>query len=87
MIVAESLCCGTPVVGFEAGAPEMIALKEYSSFVPHGNVDMLFATLETCLNTSSPDGESVSKRAHLEYGREKMVSHYMSIYQDLVMDV
>ena len=87
MIVAESLCCGTPVVGFEAGAPEMIALKEYSSFVPQGNVDMLFATLETYLNTSSPDRESVSKCAHLEYGREKMVSHYMSIYQDLVMNL
>ena len=28
MVVAESLCCGTPVVGFKAGGPEQIAIKE-----------------------------------------------------------
>ena len=28
MPVAESLCCGTPVVGFKAGGPEQIALPE-----------------------------------------------------------
>ena len=34
MVTAESLCCGTPVVGFEAGGPESIALPEFSRFVP-----------------------------------------------------
>jgi glycosyltransferase involved in cell wall biosynthesis len=33
MIVAESLCCGTPVVGFKAGGPESIAIDDYCVFV------------------------------------------------------
>lgn len=33
MVTAESLCCGTPVVGFKAGAPETIAIPECSEFV------------------------------------------------------
>ena len=30
MVCAESLCCGTPVVGFQAGAPEGISLPAVS---------------------------------------------------------
>ena len=30
MVCAESLSCGTPVVGFEAGAPEQISLPNYT---------------------------------------------------------
>ena len=41
MICAESLCCGTPVIGFRAGAPERIALKEYSDFVQYGDLNSL----------------------------------------------
>ena len=33
MVTVESLCCGTPVVGFQAGGPENIALPAYSTFV------------------------------------------------------
>jgi len=36
MICAESLACGTPVVGFKAGAPETISLQEFSTFVEYG---------------------------------------------------
>ncbi len=33
MVTAESLCCGTPVVGFTAGGPESIAIDAFSNFV------------------------------------------------------
>lgn len=39
MITAESLCCGTPIVGFKAGGPESIAIPDYSSFVEYGDMD------------------------------------------------
>ena len=35
MVCAESLSCGTPIVGFKAGAPEQISLSDYSNFVEH----------------------------------------------------
>ena len=50
MVCAESLCCGTPVVGFEAGGTESIALDEFSEFVPYGDIDGLqgaFKVLKT----------------------------------------
>lgn len=36
MVCAESLCSGTPVVGFKAGAPEQISIQQYSEFVEYG---------------------------------------------------
>lgn len=41
MVCAESLSCGTPIVGFKAGAPETIALPDYSEFVEYGDTDSL----------------------------------------------
>ncbi len=41
MPCAESLCCGTPVVGFLCGGTEEIALPAYSEFVPFGDLDAL----------------------------------------------
>ena len=52
MFVAESLCCGTPVVGFKAGAPEQIAIKDYSNFVPWGDIGALTTELELWLSKS-----------------------------------
>lgn len=37
MTCAESLCCGTPVVGFECGAPETVFEGDYVKFVPYGD--------------------------------------------------
>lgn len=52
MVVAESLCCGTPVVGFKAGAPEQIALPEFSKFVDYNDCNALFDVLISFLKCS-----------------------------------
>ena len=49
MPCAESLCCGTPVIGFEAGAPEQIALREYSEFVSYGDLQEMETVLRKWL--------------------------------------
>ncbi len=49
MVCAESLSCGTPVVGYKAGGPESIALLEFSEFVEQGNVDKLEDTVRKWL--------------------------------------
>ena len=51
MPVAESLCCGTPVVGFKAGGPESICIEEYCKFVDYGNVEELKNALYKILGT------------------------------------
>ena len=41
MVTAESLCCGTPVVGFLAGGPESIAIEKFSTFVEYGDLNAI----------------------------------------------
>ena len=79
MIVAESLCCGTPVVGFKAGGPESIALLKYSRFVAYGEIDSLFEALSSILE-SRVDKEEVSSMANVRYSKERMGGRYLEIY-------
>ena len=50
MTCAESLCCGTPVVGFKCGAPETIFKEPYAKFIDYGNVPELCAAITAYLN-------------------------------------
>lgn len=86
MIVAESLCCGTPVVGFEAGAPELITIKEFSSFVSYGDCDKLFNELNLYLNHENIDKQTISHIADLKYGKDVMVKEYEAVYKELARD-
>lgn len=82
MTTAESLCCGTPVVGFFAGAPEQIALKEFSSFVEYGNVDKLYN--EVLYFISKQKNNNISKLAKSKYSRETMAKSYFKLYDTLI---
>lgn len=80
MITAESLCCGTPVVGFKAGAPEQIAIKEYSSFVEHGNMNELYKEVLKFLNIKK--NIELEKKAKDKYSKENMINKYIEIYKE-----
>lgn len=79
MVTAESLCCGTPVVGYEAGAPETIALPDYSTFVPQGDRDALEAALQAALATNY-DAAAMSAAAHATYTPKAMTDAYLALY-------
>ena len=83
MIVAESLCCGTPVVGFCAGAPEQIAISEYSCFVEFGDVDNLAKSVKNMLDNVY-NKQIVSQNAIEKYSKNRMFEDYMEIYEDLL---
>lgn len=82
MIVAESLCCGTPIVGFNAGAPEMIAISKYSAFSEHGNIDFLENNIRLFLNKNL-NAEEISKQAVNKYSKKIMVNEYRNLYVSL----
>ena len=77
MIVAESLCCGTPVVGFRAGGPESIALPQFSKFCEPGDMDSLAKTI---LSFPALDARTVGDAAARVYGKERMIEEYMDEY-------
>lgn len=85
MICAESLCCGTPVVGFKAGGPESIALSQYSTFVDNPNIGALQTALNDMLQKEINSIE-IAKQAQSEYSLDSMTKGYISVYQKLISE-
>lgn len=84
MVCAESLCCGTPVVGFKAGAPETISIKEYSEFVEYGNMKKLNEAVLRWVAVKKEDlSINLSEIAQKKYSRNNMGIEYLKIYKEL----
>lgn len=85
MSVAESLCCGTPVVGFCAGGPESIAIPEYSDFVEYGDTESLkVILLDKWLEFKGrSDTVGISETAKQVFSSDKMSKKYMELYMSL----
>ncbi len=84
MVCAESLSCGTPVIGFKAGAPEGISMPQYSKFCEYGNLELLEKYLnEAFCNSSFFEKEEISKSARIIYSKGKMCNEYIKIYERL----
>ncbi len=79
MVVSESLACGTPVVGFNAGAPEQIAINEFSSFVEYGDINRLEDEIIRFTN-SNFDKKLVEEKARQKYNSDKFVEASIKLY-------
>jgi len=82
MVTAESLCCGTPVVGFKSGGPETIAIPDFSCFVDYGDINALVLNISKLLNTSV-DKAAISAKADIAYAENTMSHYFEKIYQKL----
>ncbi len=82
MPCAESLCCGTPVAGFRAGAPERVTLPDYSGFADFGDVDGLQAVMEEMLSKKW-DREAIASQAAVAYSNETMTRAYLALYEKM----
>lgn len=83
MPCAESLCCGTPVVGFRAGGPEEIALPEGSEFVGFGDLDGLERALVRQMERAV-DGRALADMARKAYSADAMVQQFLDVYRGLL---
>jgi len=83
MVTAESLCCGTPVVGFKAGGPETIALEEYSTFVDYADIDAFENALKNELERKC-DAFEISQKAKAKYKNSEMTAGYIEVYNRLL---
>ena len=80
MVCAESLCCGTPVVGFEAGGPETIAISEYSKFVEQGCIKQLEDAIQEMLTKEVIVDDFLARSI---YDSEIMAQSYLQLYKGL----
>lgn len=83
MVTAESLCCGTPVVGFKAGAPETVALPEYSDFVEYGDITALEDSISNMIELRVKK-RNLSKIAQERYDAETMYTKYRNFYESIL---
>ena len=72
------MCCGTPVVGFKAGGPESIALKDFSEFVDYGDINGIIAHIA---DIADYDARSISESAIEEYSQSTMANLFYNLYQ------
>lgn len=78
MVTAESLCCGTPVVGFKAGGPESICEYAHAAFSDYGDMD---AFTEAALKIQK--NEEISKKYSPVFSKEQMVENYQKVYREV----
>lgn len=80
MVCAESLACGTPVVGFEAGGPESVFIGDFATFVAHGDISKLeSAVQEMLLRKPIVNTASINER----FASCKMAQRYKDIYENI----
>lgn len=86
MPVAESLCCGTPIVGFKAGGPESISIDKYTEFVDYGDLDGLENILKgKWLSFKTREiSKKISDEAVKKYSSDRMAKEYISLYEELI---
>ncbi len=77
---AEALCCGTNVVGFKCGAPEMIFDSSVTTFVEYGNFDALIIELRNKLNNPV----EVSNEIVNNLSSKKMLINYLDLYNKII---
>lgn len=83
MICAESLCCGTPIVGFLSGGPETISIHDYSEFVEYGNIDKIICAIEK-ITMKKYDRDRLAFEAQTKYSRKAMTDNYIIVYNKLL---
>ena len=81
---AESLSCGTPVVGFKNGGTETIALPEYSCFVDYGDVDALADTVKLWIERKESICRELEQKAKEVYSNRNMAMEYNKLYNQVL---
>lgn len=86
MVCAESLACGTPVIGFDSGAPKEVALPGFGEFVPYSDLEALESLLLRVKTGEVPlmSSTECEQFARARYSKDSMVKAYESIYQQLI---
>jgi putative colanic acid biosynthesis glycosyltransferase len=82
MPCAESLACGTPVIGFDSGAPIEVAPENYGIFVQYGDIQELEKTTRNLLKGTIiiKTKEECADYARSKFSKQEMYNKYLNLY-------
>ena len=86
LVCAESLACGTPIIGFDAGAPTEVAPAGYGYFVDYGDLERLSGAIVSCLNNPSlfKSRQQCAWYAKTNFSKQTMIEAYIKLYLNLI---
>ncbi|MDR1522231.1 MAG: glycosyltransferase [Streptococcaceae bacterium] len=86
-VCLESLACGTPVIGFDAGGTAETTPDGYGLFVKYADVEMLKKKVLDYLdgNLILKSKKEYENFASIEYSKEKMFNNYFYLYIDIFL--
>ena len=86
MVAAESLACGTPVIGFDSGGPSEVAPYPYGCFVEYGDIASLSGLVEQLKSkTLTLKGEASCRGyAVAHFGVNVVANSHLDVYQELI---
>jgi putative colanic acid biosynthesis glycosyltransferase len=86
LVCAESLACGTPVVGFDSGGPGEVAPEPYGRFVNYGDLAALEEVVVSIQQgrTRVPDRVACVNHARAWFSNEHMIQGYLSLYHEMI---
>lgn len=82
---AESLACGTPIVGFDSGGPTEVAPEPFGYFVPYARIDDLVSLISRSQsgNLQNAKGDDCIKHAKSSFSNDRMCKDYLHLYEEM----
>ncbi|MCR5348861.1 MAG: glycosyltransferase [Bacilli bacterium] len=81
MPVVESLCCGTPVVGFECGGPESLDTFGGAFLFPYGSIEKVAGKI---VELQKNPLQIPYEKVHETYDADHVAKEYMALYEKLL---
>lgn len=78
----EAVCCGTPVVGFDAGGAKEVAPDPVGHFVKYGDVGALEMTIRRELNSEKKLIKDSFDHLRTYYSISRMCEEYLNCYKE-----
>ncbi|MBR3739646.1 MAG: glycosyltransferase [Clostridia bacterium] len=75
----EAQCCGTPVVGFDAGGTKETSILGEEDFVPYGDIESLRIQINKTLGRKL-NRKELAEKAQEEFSKKTMAQRYLQEY-------